>query len=323
MIALVTGGAGFIGSHLADRLIADGHEVWALDDLSTGAMANIDPLSAHDRFHFRLGSVTDESLVGELTDRADVVFHLAAAVGVKLIVSNPVRTIETNVRGTEVVLKAAAKKRKLVALASSSEVYGKSTRIPFSEDDDLVLGPTTRSRWGYACSKAIDEYLALAYQREFELPVIIARLFNTAGPRQTGRYGMVIPTFVAQGMQSKDITVYGSGEQRRCLGDVFAVVESLVRLVNCEEARGQVFNIGCDREITILELAERVREMTGGKSRIVTVPYDEAYEEGFEDLGRRVPDIRKLEAAIGFHPDTPIEGIIQNVIDAVRQNGGA
>ena len=284
-------------------------------------MANIDPLSDHERFHFQLGSVIDDSLVGELADRADVIFHLAAAVGVKLIVSNPVRTIETNVRGTEVVLKAAAKKRKLVVLASSSEVYGKGTQVPFSEEDDLLLGPTTRSRWGYACSKAMDEYLALAYRREFELPVIIARFFNTVGPRQTGRYGMVLPTFVQQGLQSEDITVYGTGEQRRCFADVFAVVESLVRLVDCPDTRGQVFNVGCDRELSILDLANRVRTMTGGTSRIVTVPYDEAYEEGFEDLGRRVPAGSKLQEAIGFHPDTPIEQIIQNVIDSVRQSG--
>lgn len=323
MIALVTGGAGFIGSHLADRLLEAGHEVWALDDLSTGAMKNIDHLADNERFHFRLGSVTDQPLVGELADRADVVFHLAAAVGVKLIVSNPVRTIETNVRGTEVVLDAARKKKKLVVIASSSEVYGKGTRIPFGEEDDLLLGPTTRSRWGYACSKAMDEYLALAYQREFSVPVIIARLFNTVGPRQTGRYGMVLPTFVEQALRSDDITVYGDGGQRRCFGDVFAVVESLTRLVDCADATGQVFNVGCDREISILQLAEQVCSMTGGHSRIVKVPYDQAYEEGFEDLGRRVPDVRKLHDAIGFHPDTPIEQIIQNVIDSVRKNGEA
>lgn len=321
MIAFITGGAGFIGSHLADRLVADGHEVWVLDDLSTGSMKNIDHLGNNPKFHFQLGNVTDPGTVGELVDRADVVFHFAAAVGVKLIVSKPVRTIETNVRGTEVVLQAATKKDKLVVIASTSEVYGKGTKIPFSEDDDLLLGPTTRSRWGYACSKAIDEYLSLAYAREKHLPVIIARFFNTVGPRQTGRYGMVLPTFVRQALRGEDITVYGTGDQRRCFGDVFAVVESVVRLVDCPEATGQVFNIGCDREITILQLAERVRDMTGGTSDIVKVPYNEAYEEGFEDLGRRVPDVEKLEETIHFHPDTPIDDIIQNVIEYAQRTG--
>ena len=321
MISFITGGAGFIGSHLADRLLAERHEVWVLDDLSTGGMKNIDPLADEKRFHFKLGNVTDESVVGELVDRADVVFHLAAAVGVKLIVSNPVRTIETNVRGTEVVLQAAAKKNKLTVVASTSEVYGKGTKIPFSEEDDLLLGPTTRSRWGYACSKAIDEYLSLAYAREKELPVIIARFFNTVGPRQTGRYGMVLPTFVRQGLRGEDITVYGSGEQRRCFGDVHAVVECLVRLIGCADAPGQVFNLGCNREISIQQLAERVRDMTGGSSEIVKVPYEEAYEEGFEDLGRRVPDVEKLRRTIGMHPDTPVETIIQNVIDHMQRTG--
>lgn len=323
MNALITGGAGFIGSHLADRLMDAGHDVWVLDDLSTGAMENIDHLTENDRFHFQLGSVTDDRAVGEVVDRSDIVFHLAAAVGVKLIVSNPVRTIETNVRGTETVLRAAVKKHKLVVLASSSEVYGKGVRIPFGEDDDLLLGPTTRSRWGYACSKAIDEYLALAYHREFELPVIVARLFNTVGPRQTGRYGMVLPTFVRQGLLSEDITVYGDGEQRRCFGDVFAVVEALDRLAGCATANGRVFNVGCDREISIFDLAQRVRDMTGGGSRIVRIPYEEAYEEGFEDLGRRVPDLSRLRDTIGFHPDTPIEEIIRNVVDSIEPAGAS
>ena len=323
MNVLVTGGAGFIGSHLVDRLIRAEHEVWVLDDLSTGAMANLDHLEANPRLHFQLGSVTDDEVVAPLIDRADAVFHLAAAVGVKLIVSNPVRTIETNVRGTEVVLRSAANKQKPVVIASSSEVYGKGVRIPFAEDDDLLLGPTTRSRWGYACSKAIDEYLALAYHREFSLPVVIARLFNTVGPRQTGRYGMVLPTFVQQGLEGRDITVYGDGEQRRCFGDVFAVVEALERLSACDAALGRIFNVGCDREISIHALAELVRDMTGGGSRIVKIPYDDAYEEGFEDLGRRVPDLTRLDETIGFHPDTPIERIIQNIIDSTRPASGA
>jgi UDP-glucose 4-epimerase len=314
MIALVTGGAGFIGSNLADRLVADGHEVWCLDDLSTGAMHNIDHLTDSGSFHFRLGNVTDESLVGELVDRADVVYHLAAAVGVKLIVENPTHTIETNVRGSEVVLKAAAKKGKLVVMASTSEVYGKGVKIPYSEEDDLLLGPTTKARWGYACSKAIDEYLALAYARERELPVLIVRFFNTVGPRQTGRYGMVLPTFVRQGMAGEDITVYGSGEQRRCFGDVSEVVESVLRLVDRRDTWGQVYNVGSTHEISINELAELVCERTGGRSRIVHVPYEEAYAEGFEDLGRRVPDVSKLERAIGFRPTLTTAEIVDRLI---------
>ncbi len=319
MIALITGGAGFIGSHLADRLVAEGHEVWILDDLSTGAMRNVDQLLDSPLFHHRIGSVTDAALVGELVDRADAIFHLAAAVGVKLIVEHPTATIETNVHGCEVVLRAAAKKKKLVVVASSSEVYGKAVKVPYSEDDDLLLGPTTKSRWGYACSKAMDEYLALAYARERELPVIIVRFFNTVGPRQTGRYGMVVPTFVQQGLAGEDITVYGSGAQQRCFGDVSDVIECLVRLVACEQARGQVFNVGNDREISINELAALVRERTGGRSRIVHVPYEEAYAEGFEDLDRRVPDVAKLERAVGFRPTTPIETIIERVIGEAKE----
>jgi UDP-glucose 4-epimerase len=293
MIALITGGAGFIGSHLADRLIADGHSVWILDDLSTGA----------------------------LVDRADVVFHLAAAVGVKLIVENPTRTIETNVRGSEVVLQAAAKKGRVVVLASSSEVYGKGAKIPYAEDDDLLLGPTTKSRWGYACSKAIDEYLALAYAQERNLPVIVARLFNTVGPRQTGRYGMVLPNFVRQGLSGEDITVYGTGDQTRCFAYVGDVLECLLLLVGREDTRGQVFNVGNDHEISINQLAEIVRQRTGGTSKIVHIPYEQAYAEGFEDLGRRIPDLSKLERTIQSRPRTPIETIVDHVIDDVRERG--
>lgn len=322
MIALVTGGAGFIGSHLAERLMSEGHEVWILDDLSTGAMHNIDHLIESDRFHYRLGAVTDESLVGELVDRCDVVFHLAAAVGVKLIVEHPVRTIETNVRGTEVVLQAAVKKQKLTVIASTSEVYGKGVKIPFSEDDDLLLGATTRSRWGYACSKAIDEYLSLAYVREYNLPVIIARFFNTVGTRQTGRYGMVLPNFVRQGLAGEDITVYGTGDQSRCFGDVNDIIECLMRLIATDDALGQVFNIGNDTEITITALAEKVRDRTGSKSEIIQVPYEDVYADGFEDLGRRVPDLTKLEATIGYRPTTTIDETIDTVI-AFQQAAGA
>jgi UDP-glucose 4-epimerase len=320
MIALITGGAGFIGSHLAERLLDDGHEVWILDDLSTGAIHNVDHLLPLDRFHHRLGEVTDESVVGELVDRADVVFHLAAAVGVKLIVESPVRTIETNVRGTEVVLQAAVKKQKLTVIASTSEVYGKGVKLPFSEGDDLLLGPTHRSRWGYACSKALDEYLSLAYVREYDHPVIIARFFNTVGPRQTGRYGMVLPTFVRQGLAGEDITVYGTGEQSRCFADVSDVVETLMRLIDCKEAVGQVFNVGNDKEISIQQLAELVRTRTGGNSKIIRVPYHEAYAEGFEDLGRRIPDLTKLEATLGFRPTMPIEQIVDRVIAYEQAN---
>jgi len=315
MRALITGGAGFIGSHLADRLVRDGNEVWALDDLSTGTIRNVDHLNDCANFHFRLGSVTDEDLVGPMVDRVDVVFHLAAAVGVKLIVTNPTRTLETNIRGSEVVLRAAAKKGKLTVIASSSEVYGKAPKVPYAEDDDLLLGPTVKSRWGYACSKAMDEYLALAYARERNLPVLLARFFNTVGPRQTGRYGMVLPTFVRQGLGGEDITVYGTGEQQRCFGYVDDVIEALLRLVATPAALGQVFNVGSNEEISINQLAELVRVRTGGRSRIAHIPYGEAYDEGFEDLLRRVPDVSKLERLVGFRPRTPVATIVDRVIE--------
>jgi len=318
MRAFITGGAGFIGSHLAERLIADGWEVWILDDLSTGSMLNVDALTISSRFHYRIGSVTNEELVAALVDRVDVVFHLAAAVGVKLIVEKPTHTIETNVRGSEVVLQAAAKKGKLTFIASTSEVYGKGVKLPFAEDDDLLFGATTKSRWAYACSKAIDEYLALAYARERELPVVIARFFNTVGPRQVGRYGMVLPTFVRQGLRGEDITVFGSGEQRRCFGFVSEVVEALVRLARTPAAIGQVFNIGNDAEISINALAELVREKTGGRSKIVHVSYDEAYPDGFEDMERRIPSVAKLERAIGFRPSMKVDEITERVIVSMK-----
>jgi UDP-glucose 4-epimerase len=318
MRAFITGGAGFIGSHLAERLIADGWEVWILDDLSTGSMSNIDALTASSRFHYRIGSVTDEELVAALVDRADVVFHLAAAVGVKLIVEKPTHTIETNVRGSEVVLQAAAKKGKLTFIASTSEVYGKGVKLPFAEDDDLLFGATTKSRWAYACSKAIDEYLALAYFRERKLPVVITRFFNTVGPRQVGRYGMVLPTFVRQGLAGEDITVFGSGEQRRCFGFVSEVVEALMRLAKTPAAIGQVFNIGNDSEISINALAELVRGKTGGRSKIVHVGYDEAYPDGFEDMERRIPSVVKLERAIGYRPSMSVDEITDRVIASMK-----
>lgn len=314
MKVLVTGGAGFIGSHLATRLIARGDSVIALDDLSTGQMDNIAHLVDEPAFEYRIGSATDVPLVTELVDRADVTIHLAAAVGVKLIVEHPVRTIETNVRGTEVVLGAAAKKQKLVVLASTSEVYGKGVSIPFHEDDDLALGATTHSRWAYACSKALDEWLALAYWRERGVPVIITRFFNTVGPRQTGRYGMVIPTLAGQAVMGEPLTVYGTGEQSRCFGHVRDAVEAVLRLIDTPAAVGQVINVGSDEEVTIRELAERIRDTAGSSSEIVLVPYSEAYAEGFEDLQRRVPDVSKLERLTGFRPRTTLETIITDVV---------
>jgi UDP-glucose 4-epimerase len=318
----ITGGAGFIGSHLAERLLALGHKVLILDDLSTGQMANVDQLVGRPGFEHRIGSVTDEPLVVELVDRCDVTVHLAAAVGVRLIVEHPVHTIETNVHGTEVVLEAVARKQKLVVIASTSEVYGKAAKIPYGEDDDLVLGPTMHSRWAYACSKALDEWLALAHARERQVPVIIARLFNTVGPRQTGRYGMVLPSFAAQAVRGEPITVFGSGEQSRCFAHVRDVVEAMVRLIQTPAAVGQVFNIGSDREVTINRLAEMVRDAAGSKSPISHTPYDEAYAQGFEDMQRRVPDVRKLERVVGMRPSTPLETIIADVVAEQRTLAG-
>jgi UDP-glucose 4-epimerase len=314
MRVFVTGGAGFIGSHLARRLLDRGDQVLVLDDLSTGSMENLDPLIGRRGFEYRIGSATDVPLVAELVDRCDVTVHLAAAVGVRLIVEKPVHTIETNVRATEVVLGAAAKKQKLVLVASTSEVYGKGSKIPFAEQDDLTLGPTIHSRWAYACSKALDEWLALAYWREKRVPVIVARFFNTVGPRQTGRYGMVLPNFAAQALRGDPITVFGTGEQSRCFGHVRDAVEAVVRLLETSAAVGEVFNIGADEEVSILELARRVRDHARSRSEIVLVPYSEAYAEGFEDMQRRVPDVRKLERVIGFRPRTPLATIIEDVV---------
>lgn len=315
MRVLITGGAGFIGSHLADAYLNRGDEVFIIDDLSTGTIENIQHLKTNPRFHYTIESVHNQPVIAELVDQCDVVFHLAAAVGVKLIVESPVRTIETNVRGTEVVLAVANKKKKKVLVASTSEVYGLSTEVPFREDGNLVMGATTKGRWSYACSKAIDEFLALAYWRERKLPTIIVRLFNTVGPRQTGQYGMVIPTFVKQALASRPITVYGDGKQRRCFGYVGDVVGALVKLMDHPDAVGQVFNVGSSEEITILELARRVKEMTKSESEIVFVPYDEAYEEGFEDMPRRIPDITKVKNLIDFSPQMPLEGILERVIE--------
>lgn len=314
MKVFITGGAGFIGSHLAELLVARGDRVSVLDDLSTGEMSNLDGLIGNPLFDHRIGSVTDAPLVGEMVDRADVTVHLAAAVGVRLIVEKPVHTIETNVHGTEVVLHAAARKQKPVLIASTSEVYGKSARIPFREEDDLVMGATSHSRWAYACSKALDEWLALAYFKEKKLPVILCRFFNTVGPRQTGRYGMVLPNFAAQALRGDPLTVYGSGEQSRCFGHVRDAVEAVSRLIRTPAAYGQVFNVGTDREVTIRGLAEMVRERAKSSSRIDLIPYEQAYAEGFEDMNRRVPDCAKLERTIQFKPTTPLERIVDDVI---------
>ena len=314
MRALITGGAGFIGSHLAERLLDEGHQVFVLDDLSTGSFENIAHLKGHPKFSYTIDTVTNESLLSELVDQCDVIFHLAAAVGVRLIVEAPVRTIETNVHGTEVVLRAAAKKNKVVVIASTSEVYGKSADVPFREDGDLALGPTSKHRWAYACSKAIDEFLALAYWKERKLPVIVVRFFNTVGPRQTGRYGMVVPTFVRQALDGQPITVYGDGMQSRCFTYVGDVVNALVKLCQEPRAIGEVFNLGNEEEVSIRELAERVKASTGSASPIVTIPYDQAYESGFEDMPRRVPDISKVRALIGFEPKVKLDEILQLVI---------
>lgn len=315
MRVLITGGAGFIGSHLADAYLERGDEVYVIDDLSTGRIENIQHLKGQPRFHYTIDTVHNHPLTAELVDQCDVVFHLAAAVGVKLIVESPVRTIETNVRGTEVVLSIANKKKKKVLVASTSEVYGLSTDVPFREDGNLVMGATTKGRWSYACSKAIDEFLALAYWREKKLPTVVVRLFNTVGPRQTGQYGMVIPTFVRQALSGRPITVYGDGKQSRCFGYVGDIVGALIKLMDHKDAVGNVFNIGSNEEISILQLAQRVKELTQSKSEIVFVPYDEAYEEGFEDMPRRVPDISKIHNLVGFQPQMSLDGILETVID--------
>ncbi len=318
MRVLITGGAGFVGSHLSEALLERGDEVFVLDDLSTGSIENIAHLKSHPKFHYTIDTVANEPVLAELIDRCDTVVHLAAAVGVKLIVESPVRTIETNVHGTEVVLKIASKKRKLVLIASTSEVYGKSAKVPFGEDADLVLGPTSKHRWAYACSKMIDEFLALAYWKERKLPVIVVRLFNTVGPRQTGQYGMVVPSLVRQALAGEPITVFGDGTQSRSFTYVGDVVRAVVALINEPRAIGQVFNIGNGKEISIGELAARIKAMTNSASPIVKIPYDQAYEAGFEDMPRRVPDISKIRALIGYEPTVELDEILTRVIASLR-----
>lgn len=323
MRVLITGGAGFVGSHLAELLLQQGDEVWSVDDLSTGSIENLDHLKSHPRFHYVTENILNVAKLAELIDRVDAIFHMAAAVGVRLIVESPVRTIETNIRGTEIILDLANKKKKLVVIPSTSEVYGKSTKVPFCEDDDLVMGATVKGRWSYACSKAIDEFLALAYWKEKKLPVIVVRLFNTVGPRQTGRYGMVLPNFVRQALAGQPLTVYGTGKQSRCFGYVGDVVGALAKLMRTPEAVGNVFNVGNDEEITIEDLAKRVITLTNSTSKIQYIPYDQAYEEGFEDMLRRVPSLEKVKKFIGYTPTTKLDAIIQSVVDFERSRATA
>ena len=316
---LITGGAGFIGSHLAEYLLNRGDRVVLLDNLSTGSVENIRHLKSSARMQYHLDGIENRQLLAELVDDADRIVHLAAAVGVKLIVESPVRTIETNVNGTQLILEAACKKKKLVLTASTSEVYGKNINVPFREDADLVLGPTTKGRWSYAASKALDEFLALSYWKEKKLPVIVVRLFNTVGPRQTGRYGMVLPNFVKSALENSAITVYGSGKQSRCFCDVRDTIEALVRLMDSQRAIGEVVNVGSTEEITIEDLAVRVKERIGSSSPIEYVSYDQAYEAGFEDMMRRVPAIEKLYALTDFRPRVSLNEIIDRVVAFFRQ----
>jgi UDP-glucose 4-epimerase len=312
---LITGGAGFIGSHLSEELLRRGHEVFVVDDLSTGSINNIRHLKTHDRFHYTVDTCSNVQLMAELVDGADIVYHLAAAVGVKLIVESPVRTIETNIRLTEIMLNLVNKKKRPIFVASTSEVYGKSEQLPFKEDGDLVMGATHKGRWSYACSKAIDEFLAIAYWKEKKLPTVVARLFNTVGPRQTGQYGMVVPNFVKQALAGQPITVFGDGKQSRCFTHVSDVVRALIDLMAHPANYGNVFNIGNNNEIAIGDLAKQVREMCASKSEIVNIPYEKAYEQGFEDMPRRVPDISKISAAIGWKPTIALPQILTDVIE--------
>jgi nucleoside-diphosphate-sugar epimerase len=318
MRVLVTGGAGFIGSHLVEDLLSRGHAVHVLDDLSTGSLENLAPVHDHPGFSITIGSSDDAAIVAEHVEQAEFVYHLAAAVGVQLIVDSPVRTIETNVHTAETVLAQASRWHRPVFLASTSEVYGKSGALPFREDGDIVMGATTRGRWAYACSKALDEFLAIAYHRERGLPTIVGRMFNTVGPRQTGRYGMVVPTLVRQALTSQPITVFGTGEQQRCFCHVRDVVRALCELPGRDDLYGEVLNIGSREEVSMLELAERIKRATGSASEIVLIPYDEAYGEGFEDMGRRVPDTAKIERVLGWRPSASLDQILADVIDAER-----
>lgn len=312
--ALITGGAGFVGSHLAEALLEVGQDVTIIDDLSTGTLDNITHLSSNEHFHYVVENILNEGVMDRLISECDIIYHLAAAVGVDLIIKRPVYVIENNVMGTENVLRIANRYRKKVLIASTSEIYGKSEKIPFKEDDDRILGTTTKNRWSYACSKAIDEFLALAYWHEHKLPVVNFRLFNTIGPRQTGRYGMVVPRFVRQALKGEPLTVYGDGNQSRCFTDVRDVVRGLVALSTEERAVGEVFNIGNNEEISIMELAKLIIEKTGSPSEIQLIPYNEAYEKGFEDMRRRVPDISKMKSFLDWAPKSSLDNVLNDII---------
>ena len=322
MKALITGGAGFIGSHLAEKLLSSGHKVVAVDDLSTGSVDNLRSIENNSDFSFVYDNVRNSKTMHLLIEQCDVIFHLAAAVGVQLIVDRPVHTIETNIHGTEVVLQIANKFRKKVLIASSSEVYGKSENIPFHEDDDTVLGSTRFSRWSYACSKAIDEFLALAYYEQYGLPVVVARLFNTVGPRQTGQYGMVIPRFVERALRNEPVIIYGSGKQRRCFGYVGDVVEGLIGLMNCPDAPGRVYNIGSTEEISIEELADKIIQMTESESEKKYISYEEAYGKPFDDMTRRMPCLDRIKETVGYDPKTTLDDILQSVIEDIKSKPG-
>ncbi len=318
---LITGGAGFIGSHLSEALLAAGHQVTAIDDLSTGRMQNVQPLTQDASFQLVVETITNATVMDRLVSECDLIVHLAAAVGVELIVRSPVHTIETNVLGTETVLRTARRYRKKTLIASTSEIYGKLNNVPFSEDDDSLIGATTHHRWAYATSKVLDEFLALAYHKEMDLPVVVFRLFNTIGPRQRGRYGMVVPRFARQALSGADITVYGDGQQSRCFCDVRDVVPAIMELAAEPQAEGRVFNVGAQVEIAILDLAHKVKEMTGSQSAIILVPYEQATEQGFEDMHRRVPDIGRIHKLLGWEPRIPLERSIADIILQLKQEG--
>jgi UDP-glucose 4-epimerase len=318
---LVTGGAGFIGSHLSENLLESGHSVVAIDDLSTGRMQNVNALSPNEKFQLVVESITNKTVMDRLVSECDIIVHLAAAVGVELIVRSPVHTIETNVMGTENVLRTARRYRKKILVASTSEIYGKLTNVPFSEDDDSLIGATTHHRWAYATSKALDEFLALAYHKEMGLPVVIFRLFNTIGPRQRGRYGMVVPRFVRQALSGSDITVYGDGNQSRCFCDVRDVIPAIKALAENSEAEGRVFNIGAKDEITIIDLARKVKSMCDSQSSIILVPYEQATEQGFEDMRRRIPDTSRINELVGWNPSITLDDTITDIIRQFKEDG--